>query len=216
MIDLTPIAEPIQKRLFEKTQVLGRTEFPGQVVKNSAFTHSKLAMRSTFVRMASGLENPIILVGGELTYGTTDYDGFGVPGTETIAGGYFDIYGSRVIKKPKDYDFFDVKPFVGLEATSSSATYFLAGIYLDDNAGVLFTGESSKFLVTPSFGFGSYNAGSGKELGYTLEFRTTIEISYQFENKNRIGLSLGHISNADLGADNPGVEVISLSYQIPY
>ena len=32
MIDLTPIAPNIQKRLFEKTQVLGRTEFPGQVV----------------------------------------------------------------------------------------------------------------------------------------------------------------------------------------
>ena len=107
MIDLTPIAPNIQKRLFEKTQVLGRTEFPGQVVKNGAFAHSKLAVRSTFVRMASSLENPVILVGGELTYGTTDYDGFGVPGTETIAGGYFDIYGSRVIKKPKDYDFFD-------------------------------------------------------------------------------------------------------------
>jgi|TARA_B100002003_G_C13928591_1_gene451198 hypothetical protein len=117
---------------------------------------------------------------------------------------------------PESYDFFDIKPFAGFEGTSDSAKYFLLGIYLDDNAGVMFTGKSSKFIVTPSFGFGAYNAGSGKQLGNTLEFRTTIEVSYQFENKNRIGLSFGHISNADLGADNPGVEIISLSYQIPY
>ena len=33
-------------------------------------------------------------------------------------------------------------------------------------------------------------------------------------NKNRIGISFGHISNANLGDKNPGVEVISISYQI--
>ena len=73
-----------------------------------------------------------------------------------------------------------------------------------------------KFLITPSFGFGIYDAGGGKKLGNNIEFRTTIEISYQLENKNRIGLSFGHISNAGLGDDNPGVEILSLSYQIPY
>ena len=37
-----------------------------------------------------------------------------------------------------------------------------------------------------------------------------------FENKNRIGLSFGHISNAQLGKKNPGLEVLSLTYQIPF
>ena len=117
---------------------------------------------------------------------------------------------------PESYNFFDIKPFAGFEFTSDSATYFLTGIYLDDNAGTLFTGKSSNVLVTPSFGFGIYANGDGKNLGNEIEFRTTIEVSYQFKNKNRIGLSFGHISNANLGDKNPGVEVISLSYQIPY
>ena len=39
---------------------------------------------------------------------------------------------------------------------------------------------------------------------------------YQLKNKNRIGLSFGHISNANLGDKNPGVEIISLSYQVPF
>ena len=36
------------------------------------------------------------------------------------------------------------------------------------------------------------------------------------QNKNRIGLSFSHISNANISNTNPGVEIISLSYQIPY
>ena len=115
---------------------------------------------------------------------------------------------------PKTYNFFHLKPFIGFETTSDSALYLLTGIYLEDDIGTLFTGESSNFIFTPSFGVGIYDDGNGKELGNTIEFRTTLEISYQLKSKNRIGLSLGHISNANLGDNNPGVEIISLSYQV--
>ena len=40
-------------------------------------------------------------------------------------------------------------------------------------------------------------------------------ILIEFINKNRIGLSLSHTSNANLGDKNPGVEVLSVSYQFP-
>ena len=36
------------------------------------------------------------------------------------------------------------------------------------------------------------------------------------KNKNRIGISFSHISNANLGDKNPGVEILSFSYHIPY
>ena len=155
------------------------------------------------------------------------YDVFGI--------GYYDIkfdgsdtqgaadfrYEKRLDKSllkigPESYDFFDIKPFIGFEGTSDLATFLLAGIYFDNNAGTLFVGESTNFLFTPSFGFGVYNDGDGKKLGNNIQFRTTLEISYQFSDKKRIGLSFGHISNANLGGINPGVEIISLSYQIPY
>ena len=117
---------------------------------------------------------------------------------------------------PDSYDFFNVKPFVGIEATSDSASYFLAGIYVEDNIGTLFTDNPSNLIFTPSFGAGYYDDGDGKKLGNNIEFRTTFELSYQLENKNRIGISLGHISNANIGDKNPGVEILSLSYQKPY
>ena len=117
---------------------------------------------------------------------------------------------------PESYEFFDLKPFAGFEITSDSASYFLAGVYLEDNIGTLFTGDSSNFIFIPSFGAGYYDDGDGKKLGSDIEFRTTFEVSYQLKNENRIGFSFGHISNANIGDKNPGVEVLSLSYQIAY
>ncbi len=117
---------------------------------------------------------------------------------------------------PSSYEFFNIKPFVGIESTSDSAFFLIAGVYLEDNVGTLLTGESSNFILTPSFGTGYYQDGDGKKLGNSIEFRSTLEISYQLKNNNRIGLSLGHISNANLGDNNPGVEILSLSYQVAY
>ena len=117
---------------------------------------------------------------------------------------------------PEEDNFFYLKPFIGIETTSKSAYYILGGIYLEDNLGQLFIGEKSNFNFTPSFGAGYYDDGNGKKLGNKIEFRTTLEISYEMQNKNRIGLSFSHISNANIGDKNPGAEIISLSYQIPY
>ena len=117
---------------------------------------------------------------------------------------------------PEEDNFFYLKPFVGLEVTTDSALYVLGGIYLEDNLGKLLTGNQNKWNFTPSFGLGYYDDGDGKKLGNKLEFRTTLEISYQLKNDDRIGISLGHISNANIGDKNPGVEIISLSYQKPF
>ena len=117
---------------------------------------------------------------------------------------------------PEEDNFFFLKPFFGVEYTNDSASYFLTGIYFEDNVGELFEGDKNKLFFTPSFGAGIYNNGSGKKLGNDLQFRTSFELSYQLKNKNRIGISFSHISNANLGDKNPGVEILSLSYHIPY
>ena len=117
---------------------------------------------------------------------------------------------------PESENFFKLKPFAGIEITSDSAAYFIGGIYLEDNLGTMFVGEESNFILTPSFGVGYYDDGDGKKLGNSIEFRSTLEVSYELKNKNRLGLSFGHISNANLGDKNPGVEIVSFSYQIPF
>ena len=117
---------------------------------------------------------------------------------------------------PKEDNFFFLKPFFGIEYTNDSASYILTGIYVEDNLGELFEGNKNKFFFTPSFCAGFYDDGSGKKLGNDIQFRTSLEVSYELKNKNRVGLSLSHISNANLGDKNPGVEILSLSYHIPY
>tara|TARA_B100000886_G_C20195962_1_gene396331 strand:- start:93 stop:623 length:531 start_codon:yes stop_codon:yes gene_type:complete len=117
---------------------------------------------------------------------------------------------------PEEDNFFFLKPFFGAEFTNDSASYVLTGIYFEDNLGELFDGKKSKFFFTPSFAAGIYDDGSGKKLGNDLQFRTSLEVSYELKNKNRIAISLSHISNANLGNKNPGVEILSFSYQIPY
>ena len=117
---------------------------------------------------------------------------------------------------PEEDNFFYLKPFAGIEATSDSAIYFLGGIYLEDNLGEIIIGKKNNWILTPSFGAGYYDDGNGKKLGNSIEFRTTVEFSYQLQNNNRIGISFGHISNANIGNKNPGVEIISLSYQKPF
>ena len=117
---------------------------------------------------------------------------------------------------PEQDNFFLLKPFAGIELTSDSAFYLIGGIYLEDNIGDLFSGKDNNWNFTPSFGVGYYDEGNGKKLGNKIEFRTTLEFSYQLVNNDRIGISFGHISNANIGDKNPGVEIISISYQKPF
>lgn len=105
--------------------------------------------------------------------------------------------------------FWKIKPFVAAEATTDGSVWGGAGILLDLKL-------ASNIYVTPSFGAGLYAHGSSdKDLDYPVEFRSQIEGGYEFMNGHRAGIALSHLSNAGLGDDNPGVEVINFYYHIP-
>ena len=101
------------------------------------------------------------------------------------------------------------KPWAGIEATSDGALYGVGGILVD-----IFFGR--RVVVTPSFGAGAYYEGDGKDLGSTIEFRSQIELAYRFNDRSRLGVALSHISNAGIGDDNPGTEILTLYYSIPF
>jgi len=101
------------------------------------------------------------------------------------------------------------KPFGGAMATTDGALHGFAGVLIDIPLW-------DRIYITPSFAPGLYHDGNGKDLFYTLEFRSQIEISYRFQNGHRLGASFNHISNANLGEDNPGVESAALTYIVPF
>lgn len=102
-----------------------------------------------------------------------------------------------------------LRPVVGVMATTDSATYAYAGAYWDLPL------NTAPFVITPGFQAGAYSQGDGKDLGYGLEFRSTIEAAYEFESGHRLGLGFSHLSNASLGSDNPGTETLQVVYSYP-
>lgn len=101
-----------------------------------------------------------------------------------------------------------VKPWVGVEITSDAAAYGVAGILSD-----IFFGR--RIVLTPSFGVGVYADGNGKDLGSAIEFRSQLELGYRFDNRSRMSLAFGHISNAHLTDQNPGSEILTVYYHVP-
>lgn len=71
------------------------------------------------------------------------------------------------------------------------------------------------FLIVPSFTPGIYFKGSGRDLGYPLEFRSSLEAAFEWRNC-RFGGQFYHISNASLGSRNPGGNAYVLFVAIPF
>lgn len=102
-----------------------------------------------------------------------------------------------------------LRPVVGVMGTTDSAAYLYGGAYWDLPL------NTAPFVITPGFQAGAYSQGNGKDLGYGLEFRSTIEVAYEFEKGHRVGVGFSHLSNASLGNDNPGTETLQLVYSYP-
>lgn len=102
-----------------------------------------------------------------------------------------------------------IKPWVGIEVTNDGALYGVGGVLLDFTLG-------DHFYFSPSAGVGAYADGDGRDLGSTVEFRTQAELGYRFDNRARLGIAFSHISNASISDRNPGTEILTLYYSIPF
>ena len=132
----------------------------------------------------------------------------------TFAGGWFDMNRQKDeaaefrLEYRSDKKLLLFKPFGGVMATFGGASYYYAGILID-----VFLGR--RVVATPSFAPGYYARGSGYNLGHVIEFRSQFELAYRFDDRSRLGVSFGHMSNAGIGDKNPGTESLMLNYSIP-
>jgi lipid A 3-O-deacylase len=108
------------------------------------------------------------------------------------------LYGVQYINLNNHYDSFLGKlyPVTGFFLTVDNAKYVYKGFQT--------TYDKGSFNITPSFTPGLYDKGNGKDLHHVIEFKTEIQISYNISKKSEIALSYNHISNANLGDNNPG------------
>ena len=108
-----------------------------------------------------------------------------------------------------DYKLWVFKPMAGFFATGRGATYVYGGFAVD-----FFFGD--RWVATPSEAIGAYNQGNDAHLGAIPEFRSSLEVAYRFDDRSRLGVMFHHISNAGIGAHNPGSETALMTYSYPF
>lgn len=101
-----------------------------------------------------------------------------------------------------------IGPLLGVMANVDGGYIGYAGLYLDLALG--------RFVLSPQWGVGAYEEGGSKDLGGTFEFVSGLALSYEFENRTRLGVRYAHISNADLHDTNPGADLLFLSIGIAF
>ena len=90
-----------------------------------------------------------------------------------------------------------LSPITGGFVTGQNAIYLYTGVQAEYDFGFL--------TITPSFAPGYYNSGGkGKDLGFPLEFKSEVQVSFDLSESSHLGMSYNHISNASLGKKNPG------------
>lgn len=99
-------------------------------------------------------------------------------------------------------------PWVGFETTTDGMLYGAGGVLADVQFGPV--------VVTPSLGAGLWRRGGSKNLGAGLEFRSMIELGYEFDNRMRVSAFLSHISNGGITNKNPGVNTAGAYLHIPF
>ena len=98
----------------------------------------------------------------------------------------------------------NISPITGGFITENSAAYIYTGIEWNVDLGGM--------IFTPSFAPGLYHEGDGKDLGHVLEFKSELQLSYETSEKSSFGVSYNHVSNASLGAKNPGANSYMFNY----
>ena len=89
-----------------------------------------------------------------------------------------------------------MSPITGAFITANNAFYLYTGVQAEYKIG--------SFIINPSIAPGYYGQGYVKDLGYPLEFKTEVQLSFDFNDNTNLGMSYNHISYASIGSKNPG------------
>ncbi|PTY37532.1 hypothetical protein BGP77_13610 [Saccharospirillum sp. MSK14-1] len=118
------------------------------------------------------------------------------------------------IQSPRGLSRYDFKPLLGLMRTREQSHYLYTGVSRTS----FFTAGETGLAFTFSFGPGLYFYGEGEDtdLGHVFELKSSGGLIWQFADATRIGLHYAHLSNASISLDNPGTEMVTLTYQLPF
>tara|TARA_B100000963_G_scaffold36657_1_gene27336 strand:- start:1478 stop:1957 length:480 start_codon:yes stop_codon:yes gene_type:complete len=119
------------------------------------------------------------------------------------------VEATYTFKNANNENFFGrFTPIFGAMITQENATMVYSGIKGNISLG--------NFVISPSFSPGYYESGKGKDLGSYLEFKSQINLGWNFGDTSNAGISYSHISNGDFGKRNPGANNIAFTFLKKY
>lgn len=102
-----------------------------------------------------------------------------------------------------------VRPWIGLNLTDGNTWFAGAGLVYDIEL-------TRDYRATVGTGPFYYQNRPGRDLGLELEFYSFLEITRELPRDQRLGIRIGHLSNAGLGRRNPGSETVSIVFTRPF
>ena len=100
-----------------------------------------------------------------------------------------------------------LQPFAGFMSTTTEDSYGYLGLLAE-------VPVVNQVQALVRFAGGIYTRGTGTNLGFPLEFRSELELAWQWTSQSRIGIAFSHLSNGAFSDVNPGLEILSLTYSI--
>lgn len=104
---------------------------------------------------------------------------------------------------------YGIRPTIGALVDFKGDAYGYGGFTMDVPL------YQDRLWFIPGAAVGAYEHNNGRDLGGALEFRTSAELAYRFDNNQRLGVVISHLSNANIYNENPGTEMITANYSIP-
>jgi hypothetical protein len=119
-----------------------------------------------------------------------------------------DTFASVELRLRKNWH--QLRPWAGLTLVDSGAWFTGAGLIYEFHLS-----PNSRFTLGSGPFYYSQGKDQNDDLGFSLEFYSFAEVSWVWKRDTRLGLRLGHLSNAGLGRRNPGTEILSFVISIP-
>lgn len=101
-------------------------------------------------------------------------------------------------------------PLIRFGVAEHGATYAALGAAFPISLG-------PHFSLRPSWTAGHYDKGgqNGLELGFPVEFQTSLAFCWHPSSACRLDLTIAHVSNAHLSHRNRGTEIVALGFAFP-
>ncbi|MDJ0880300.1 MAG: acyloxyacyl hydrolase [Gammaproteobacteria bacterium] len=107
-------------------------------------------------------------------------------------------------------EFWSIRPSLLLMIEVDGSAYAGAGVRKDFKLG----GQDSWGV---SLLAGYYNQGNSEvDLGSEVQFYSSINYDYYLPGKTQLRLQLAHLSNSSISSVNPGTEILSVNWVVPY